>query len=188
MDITQNVTRILLQFQSLKINYNHHQWYGILNPETHQASILKQVSSVANVYFVGKQEVHHARERTHRKSTQNFIQSNHCGTLGVRIQPPQKHTHVDGMQQWKPCYTKTRISVCETYFIRLTRTDIVWKTMLKSKQFSDECRSQYTSVIYDLKIAKVAKQIQSEERPTLILFFCHVWRVSYRAKPIFSKS
>ena len=90
---------------------------------------------------------------------------------------------------WTECNSKTLVTPikCETIILRPTRTEIVWKAMLKSKQFSDECGSQYGSVIYDLKIEKDDEQIQSEERPTLILFFCHVWRVLYATKPILSK-
>ena len=46
-----------------------------------------------------------------------------------------------------------------------TRTDVVKKTMKRSKLVAKNCNQQYVIVTYDLAIAKVAKQLQSEESP-----------------------
>ena len=47
-----------------------------------------------------------------------------------------------------------------------TRADIVRETVIQPEKISAEFESKYTTITYDLAIAKVAKQIQCEEYPT----------------------
>ena len=60
----------------------------------------------------------------------------------------------------------TNIGYMKTITLPPTRADIVRETMIQSEKMSAECGSKYTTITYDLAIAKVAKQIQCEEYPT----------------------
>ena len=46
-----------------------------------------------------------------------------------------------------------------------TRLDVVRETLKRSQELSKECGQSHTIVTYDLAIAKIAKQLQSEESP-----------------------
>ena len=60
-----------------------------------------------------------------------------------------------------------RAEVCYMKHIQLPRTrfDVVKETLKRSQEVSKECGQRYTIVTYDLAIAKIAKQLQSEEAP-----------------------
>ena len=57
--------------------------------------------------------------------------------------------------------------VCYMKHIQLppNRVDVVRETLKRLQAVSRECRQMYTIVTYDLAIAKIAKQIQSEDFP-----------------------
>ena len=57
--------------------------------------------------------------------------------------------------------------VCYMKHIQLppTRLDVVRETLKRSQDVSDECGQTHRIVTYDLAIAIIAKQLQSEESP-----------------------
>ena len=62
--------------------------------------------------------------------------------------------------------------VCYTKPIQLppNRVDVVREKLKRSQTVSRECRQKNTIVTYDLAIAKITKQIQSEDFPQFDIF------------------
>ena len=60
----------------------------------------------------------------------------------------------------KPSSLKQRLCYMKHIQLPPTRTDVVKKTMKRSKLVAKNCNQQYVIVTYDLAIAKVAKQLQ----------------------------
>ena len=55
-----------------------------------------------------------------------------------------------------------------------TSTPVVAEMLKRSKKVAEECSKYIMSVTYDLAIAKVAMQLQAEEKPTYDNVFIHL--------------
>ena len=55
-----------------------------------------------------------------------------------------------------------------------TSTSVVAETLKRSQKVAEECNKYNISVTYDLAIAKVAMQLQAEEKPTYDNVFIHL--------------
>ena len=55
-----------------------------------------------------------------------------------------------------------------------TSTSVVVEQLKRSQEVAEECNKCTISVTYDLAIAKVAMQLQDEEKPTYDNFFIHL--------------
>ena len=53
-------------------------------------------------------------------------------------------------------------------------TAVVAETLKRSQKVAEECNKYNISVTYDLEIAKVAMQLQAEEKPTYNNVFIHL--------------
>ena len=87
-------------------------------------------------------------------------------TYGICYQNIDNNKNAENIME-HTCNAIGTKSVCYMKHIQFppNRVDVVRETLKRSQAVSRECRQMYTIVTYDLAIAKIAKQIQSEDFP-----------------------
>ena len=80
---------------------------------------------------------------------------------------------------WNSTYGPREESMQKVWYLKQmnespTSISVVAETLKRSQKVAEECNENSISVIYDLAIAKVAMQLQAEEKPTYDNVFIHL--------------
>ena len=80
---------------------------------------------------------------------------------------------------WNSRYGPREESMQKVWYLKQmnespTSTSVVAETLKRSQKVAEECNKYNISVTYDLAIAKVAMQLQAEEKPTYDNVFIHL--------------